>query len=354
MSVRRWIGPLVMIALLAGALTGAPGAHAQEMMSHELTLEAAALPVLGDGYAYEGWLIVDGAPVSTGVFQVDGEGMAERTTFDVDVAPDEASAFVLTIEPSPDPDPAPSAVHLLGGDIVDGSASLTVGHAAALGSDFASAAGSYILAAPSGGMDAAYANGIWWLDPMGPSASLTLPSLPDGWVYEGWVVGEEGPVSTGRFTSVSGADSDGAGPDAGMEGAPPFPGQDFVEPARDLIGGTAVISIEPEPDDSPAPFALKPLVDGTIEDVGAETAQAMANNAATFPTATVTFDAGAMMQAESPMADSSTAESPAVESAPPQVMPETGDTPSPLLPLAAVGMGLLLLSGAVVARRALR
>ena len=56
-----------------------------------------------------------------------------------------------------------------------------------------------------------------------------------------------------------------------------------------LIGLAAVISVEPDPDDSAAPFALKPLIDMDIEDVGAGTLQAMMNNAASAPTGTATI-----------------------------------------------------------------
>ena len=71
-----------------------------------------------------------------------------------------------------------------------------------------------------------------------------LPALPAGWIYEGWVVGPEGPVSTGRFTQVMGADSDAGGPTAGPRSTPPFPGQDFIMPPVSLIGYQAVVSIE--------------------------------------------------------------------------------------------------------------
>ena len=191
---------------------------------------------------------------------------------------------MLTIEPVPDSDPSPSHVHILGGDVVGGRASLTVDHMAALGTDFSMAAGSYILAAPSGGGSAPYFNGIWWLDAdAGPGPTLDLPELPAGWVYEGWVVGDSGPVSTGRFTSASGADSDGAGPDAGPMPGPPFPGQDFVDPAIDLRGGVAVVSVEPDPDNSPDPFTLKPLMDRVIDDLGEGVLQPMSRNPAALP-----------------------------------------------------------------------
>lgn len=298
----------------------------------EVVLSFAGLEDLGPGWAYEGWLIVDGAPVSTGVFTVDGNGVASATSFAADVADmSQVSAFVLTVEPSPDADPGPSAVHVLGGDFVDGVASLTAAHGAALGSDFSSAAGSYILNAPSAGEGGAYVNGIWWLDPAaGPGPSLDLPALPSGWVYEGWVVGMDGPVSTGRFTFVSGVDSDGAGPAAGSSPAPPFPGQDFVNPSTDLTAGyAAVISIEPEPDNSSGPFTFKPLVDMSIDDVGAGVLQAMDNNASTSPTGTAAF--GDTMMAEGEMA--------------PESLPETGAANDlSLVPLAAMAAGLLMLA----------
>jgi hypothetical protein len=54
----------------------------------------------------------------------------------------------------------------------------------------------------------------------------------------------------------------------------------------DLVGKAAVITIEPEPDNSADPFTLKPLVDMNIEDVGLGGSQDMVNNAGTFPVGT--------------------------------------------------------------------
>ena len=223
-----------------------------------LKVEVAGLEDLGVGWAYEGWLIVDDAPISTGLFTIDADGVSSADIFMVNALDArDAAAFVLTIEPAPDDDPAPSAVHVLGGDFSGGMAELSVAHPAALGNDFSGISGSYVLSAPSGGADQPYVNGIWWLDPAaGPGPALDLPVLPAGWMYEGWVANADGPISTGRFTAASTADSDAAGPTAGPEAIPPFPGQDFVDPPIDLTSGyAAVISIEPEPDNS----RLRPL-----------------------------------------------------------------------------------------------
>lgn len=264
--------------------------------TEQLELNISGLEDLGSAFTYEGWIIVDGSPVTTGTFDVDDSGALSKTSFEVDAADLEtATTFVLTIEPRPDLDPAPSDVHILAGDFNGTSADLTVGHGAALASDFTAAAGTYILATPTDGMENNERSGLWFLDPMaGPGAGLDLPELPDGWKYEGWAVINGTPVSTGTFTSAATADD--AAPYSGTLPGPPFPGEDFLDNApaglnfpAELRGATAVISIEPSPDNSPAPFLLKPLVSpigGTAAD---HTPFQMSNNAAaTNPTGTVT------------------------------------------------------------------
>ena len=262
----------------------AEGGEEDEMMESDmsgLSLEFAGLEDLGEGWAYEGWLIVDGAPVSTGVFTVDSEGMASAHVFEVEPELLEAAElFVLTIEPAPDADPGPSQVHILAGAFEEDSAVLSIAHPAALGTDFSSAAGSsYILGIPtSNSASDSYTSGIWF-------DMINLPELPAGWVYEGWVVGMDGPVTTGRFASASEADDDAAGPTAGPNPGPSFPGQDFLDPAVFLTDGyAAVISVEPDPDNSPGPFTLKPLVDANIEDVGDHGSQELTYSADSFPT----------------------------------------------------------------------
>lgn len=280
---------------LLAALALITSACSDETGTTTMSLGFSGLPQLGDGYEYEGWLIVDGAPVSAGRFTVDADANPIPAAFEIDaMVADTATAYVLTIEPIEGDEPAPSAVHILAGDLADGVASLSTAHAAAIGTDFADATGAYILETPtSGDVAADYAQGIWWLVPGadGMAPGLSLPALPEGWVYEGWVAGADGPVSTGTFGAVDAADADGAGETAGPDGSPPFPGQDFIDPAIVLTGGyAAVISVEPVPDDSPMPFVIKPLVDMTIDDVMAPDTQEMANAAASnLPSGSVTF-----------------------------------------------------------------
>ncbi len=261
-----------------------------------LNLNISGLEDLGSDYVYEGWIMVNGTPQSAGVFSVDGSGNLSKTSFEIDQDDlDNATAYILTIEPSPDSDPNPSSVHILAGDFSGTSAALTVGHSAAIGDDFSTAEGSYILATPTdGGMMTNENSGIWWLDPAaGPGAGLDLPALPAGWKYEGWVVMNGTPVTTGTFISVTSAD-DSAPFSSSTASGPPFPGEDFLLNApsglafpTDLSETTAVISVEPDPDNSTAPFLLKPLVGTVPTNAVDHTSYSMNNNsAATNPTGT--------------------------------------------------------------------
>lgn len=256
--------------------------------TQDLTLNLIGLEDLGADYAYEGWLIVDGAPVSAGIFTVDADGTPSQTSFSLD-ADDvaNATAYVLTIEPSPDNDPTPSSTHILAGDFGTADAVLTVDHGAALGTDFTASTGGYILATPTdGGSTTDENSGVWWLDPaQGPGPALSLPTLPAGWAYEGWAVINGTPVSTGTFLTASGADD--AAPHSGTTDGPPYPGEDFLNNApadltfpTDLSDATIVVSVEPSPDNSAAPFTLKPLVGGVPAAAVDHVLYDMSNNAA--------------------------------------------------------------------------
>ncbi len=268
-----------------------------------LVLNLSGLEDVGSGFVYEGWVLVNGTPVSTGTFTVDASGTLSATSFEVLTETlDAATKFILTIEPNPDPDPAPSAQKLIAGDFSGNSATVSTSVAPAVG-DFSNAAGTFFLRTPTdeapgtanNGNDE---NGIWFGTPGAPpSPNFTLPTLPDGWIYEGWVVGDAGPLSTGTFSSFDTMD-DNAGASTSFGGTeqlgPPIPGEDFFNNAPsgetfplDIRGRTVVISIEPVPDNSPAPFVLKPLAvvagNGTAPDV-----HTFNQNLGSFPTGTVT------------------------------------------------------------------
>lgn len=250
---------------------------------------------------YEGWLIVDGSPVSTGKFSLDTAGDIvdlegnSISTFEFDTDIDKATTFVLTLEGSGDTDSVPSDVKLLAGDLNTDKTSASLKHN--IGADFTAISGSYILATPTNGADTNENSGIWFLDPTGTEAvaGLALPDLTGtDWIYEGWVVINGTPVTTGTFDMVSQLDD--SDPYSGAEAGPPFPGEDFLANApgslsfpTDIAGMTAVISVEPRLDNSVTPFQFKPLI-GTIP-AGAvdHTLYDMDDMSSTLPTGTVTL-----------------------------------------------------------------
>ena len=254
-----------------------------------LKVDLTGLEPLAGGFEYEGWFINDNGPVSAGRFNLTGGESSIEVMVDADAA-DGAIMYVLTIEPPTDEDdPAPSATHVLAGPWENDAATLSIDADAALGGNFSSAAGEFFLQTPTSSKADDYSLGIWFITPGDTmSAGLTLPELPEGWAYEGWVAGPDGPVSTGLFLDAAAADDDGAGPAAGDQDAPPFPGQDYIDPELDLLGDDfiAVISVEPQPDDSPAPFAFKPLV-GSITDEGAGGVQPLDNMSDNAPAGSV-------------------------------------------------------------------
>jgi hypothetical protein len=136
--------------------------------------------------------------VATGKFNVDAGGALVTTSgaaipggaFDTGMDLGAATAIVITIEPSGDTDAIPADTHVLAGAVAAGASALTVGHAAALGSDFLSATGDFILATPTTGAMTDENSGIWFLDLSSgsPAVGLSLPTLPAGWAYEGWAV----------------------------------------------------------------------------------------------------------------------------------------------------------------------
>ena len=258
-------------------LMGWGTANAKGMSSAKLTLKTTGLePMVGQHY--EGWNIVDGSALSTGrfsiakdgnIYQVDQNGKHlfkigknEIAEFTVDKEQLKSSLFVLTIEPNGDIDKNPSKVHLFGGSYNNGKANLRIEHNSSLGNDFSMANGSFILAAPTGGE---FNKGVWFFNPDQKAESLNLPQLPDGWVYEGWIVNtmSGNKYSTGVFLDTKLADSDNAGPSAGAFklNFPGFPGQDIVQTSELLDDGThaIVITVEPYPDYDPNPSSIKIL-----------------------------------------------------------------------------------------------
>ncbi len=295
---------LILCALIGTAVVSCSDDPNEPARGRELAITLQGLEPLLNGFHYEAWALVGGQPLPAGKFNLDAQGRlidlngavltggTLQQTRDIS----SSSMIVLTIEPNGDRDDTPAATHVLAGPVQSGSASLSVTPAAALGNDFTTAAASFILATPTDNLDTNERSGVWFLSLASgsPAAGLTLPTLPAGWMYEGWAVVNGRPFTTGRFLNPRAADN--AAPYSGTIAGPPFPGEDYLRNAPsgvtfplELRGATIAITIEPEPDDSPAPFAFKPLL-GTVAATAADHVTfTLPNRASTLATGSATI-----------------------------------------------------------------
>lgn len=283
--MKRFIIYLPILLLIWGSLNSC---KKDKDVKDEVTLSLSGLKNIGSDFVYEGWIHIGDKAVSTGQFTIDDKGLMSKSKFKVNIdSLQKATKFSVSIEPKDDKDKKPSKTVILGGEFKDNTASLSIKHSLALKTDFTSATGKYILATPTDGDNTKdEESGIWWLDNSSGTekASLTLPTLPSGWKYEGWVVADETYLSTGTFDKAT--DKDQEAPYSKSTAGPSFPGEDFLDKApRDvtfplsLKGKKTFISVEPDPDNSNNPYIIQPLTAEIPKDAQAKTLYNMKNNA---------------------------------------------------------------------------
>lgn len=217
-----------------------------------LTLSLHGLRSLPSGH-YEGWAVFGDGRISTGTFGIDGSGAmvsgAGGTLEAFPLARDivDATRIEITIEPDGDRDPRPSGVTILAGALVSGRAELAPVFA------LAPLAGGFTLMTPTDSDPTNEAAGVWFYDRATRGGALTLPELPSGWVFEGWVGTQGLTFSTGRFAQAVGPD--GAAQFSGPRPGLSAPGEDLVarlpgsvRQPLNLRDGASTVAISIEPD----------------------------------------------------------------------------------------------------------
>jgi hypothetical protein len=284
---------LMVAAVLVAAVAALLPATVSAKPGSPLLIAASDLPRLS-GALYEGWVIVGDRKLSTGTFNV-RERRVQSVLLRSPIDPARADAIVVTIEPVPDPDPAPSGVAILTGEPGRHFATLR------FPIDLREAAGSFILATPTDDDPDNGTAGVWFIDPAaGPGPGLRLPQPAAGWVFEGWGVTQGTALTTGRFTSVTGADL--GSPFSGPLPGPPFPGEDFVRglpasvtPPVNLADGNSRIVITVEPDiggqdpTGASPFPIAPLAGGVPAGTSPGTSVPLGRDLSSVPEALAIF-----------------------------------------------------------------
>jgi len=248
------------------------------------------------GASYELWVIDGARKLSAGKFNVNRAGRpVGRLASPID--PATADMIAVTIEPRRDRSPAPTTVVVLAGKPRAGTAALR------FPIDLRRIAGTVLLATPTDGEQTSETAGIWFLEAeaAGMSPSLRLPALPKaGWVWEGWAVTENTPLTSGRFRSARGADR--AHPFSGPMPGPPFPGEDYlrrlpsgISAPPDLADGESMVVLTLEPDlkgvdpTGAGPFSIKPLVVRIPAGTADHTSVPLRRDLSTVPTAVVRY-----------------------------------------------------------------
>jgi hypothetical protein len=268
MTVKRFI-PMAVAGLLVAFLlvfsacskkSSTPTSAGSTVVQLSLT----GLKPVGDGLNYQAWAIESsggyyyGHPL--GIFNANENGQMISTVgdtllsgeFTANLAPEFVYGIAISLEPSKTIVTTSSYMHLLGGIIADGKTNLTVDSPLGMYANFTTASGRYVLATPTDSVSGDENSGLWFMDlSTGISLNgLSLPALPSGWAYEGWVRINNIYVPTGKFTSANAAD------DANKYGStwssPAYPGEDFLlNPPTglsfptDLSGQYVMVTVEP-------------------------------------------------------------------------------------------------------------
>lgn len=289
------------IILLAACLAVLSSCSGDDTVARStVTVDISGLERLENGAQYQAW-ISDGVDLtSLGRFtDVEFPKTFEALTGEVE----NATQFLLSVEPGNDSSPEISESILLSGNFVGNAATVDVTQT--FGS-YTSASGQFVLQTPTDNVSTNENSGLYWYIPSTGQPGLKLPTLPSGWKYEGWVTvpGASGDVnlSTGRFTNVNNADESDPF-SLNINPAPDFPGEDFinenvlsaygVNTLPNLLNKQVFITIQPIFDNSStgasiAPFVLRPLVGTVTQEAGSGVTNTMQINTASFPVGRVT------------------------------------------------------------------
>lgn len=222
-----------------------------------LDISISNLPDVSTDYNFYAWLVGDnGVNLKLGQFirSTDGSASATWTVGDLDFLASAARVLVTLEDKGNDPS-TPSDLQLL-----DAEFGISGTHTGKFSTDpmrisvddFSASTGLYFLATPTTSTMSEESSGIWFGDYNGgaPVGSLNLPTLENGWVYQGWAI-LNGAImlETGSFTDPTMADlaSPYSGPLDGFD----VPGEDFNQnlpmmgTPPTLIGQEVVVTVQP-------------------------------------------------------------------------------------------------------------
>ena len=298
--MRRSVLPILMLTFLLAGCDGGDVVE-QKVAQVQVRIEIEDLPVLHNGFQYRVWarrgfeyLATEGFNKAPNGGYLNGAGQFVQNSFVFEDDISEADLIVLSIESKAGAGEEPSGSIIMAGEVVNSVAQMSTAHRLALGTSFASAAGSFMLFNNTIGAAPTDISGVWFASNAGGSTtgSLSLPELPAEWVYEGWVNVGGTMLSTGTFSRTDRNDDNRRYSESDT---PQFPGEDFLIDAPQGVtfplnpsGGTVMVTVEPVPDDRPEPFGITVLSGAIPASPAARTPYAM-TGAVTAPSGKITL-----------------------------------------------------------------
>lgn len=265
----------------------------------QMSINAQNLKPLKEGLLYKAWAKVGGVYYGTDAFNVTETGQFLTSgsqfrdkSFVLEADITDAELVLISIEGKTSSATAPSNSVILAADVVGTNATLTTSHTSAMGGNLSSQTGQLTIMTPSDLNTTNEASGVWYVTVSGTTLTkgLSLPTLNNGWAYQGWVEVGGTRLSTGRFTSNTSSDSNVYSfPDG-----PQFPGEDFlINPPTgvsfpfNLNNAKVSITVEPEPDDTADPSGMVVLTAQLPATVVGGSVHTLVSTESTLPTATI-------------------------------------------------------------------
>lgn len=276
---------VLVFSLIAAGCDSDGGGGTAEQIFVQMQLDVNDLPPLQSGQNYRAWAVLPTRFLGSDLFNFTEEGQYINSTgqfisntfvFTDNIA--NATKIYISIEDKDASPGSPSSSVVMAGDVVNFEADLSVTHPDALGPEIQSASGVFSLLTPSDTDDTNETEGIWFVESISAgnwTQGLTLPDLPEGWMYEGWVEVADTALSTGPFIDPSAADLETPHMTSQSSEFINFPGEDFLMSPPvgitfppDFSNARVFITIEPNPDGAAEPFDIRVLsgtVNGTAE-----------------------------------------------------------------------------------------
>lgn len=270
---------LVFSLISTGCDSGGSGGTADPLFT-QIQLDVNELPPLEGSYNYRAWAVLPTRFIGSDLFNFTdeaqyinstGQFVSNTFTFGDDIS--DAVQVYISIEDKDGSSDVPSSTVVLAGDIVNFEANLTASHPDALGQDIDTGSGVFSLLTPSDTDDTNETEGVWFVESISAgnwTTGLSLPTLPDGWLFEGWVEVADTTLSTGRFDSATGADMNSPYMTDLVSEFIDYPGEDFLmDPPvgvtfpPDFSNARVYVTVEPSPDGDPAPFDIE-VLSGTV------------------------------------------------------------------------------------------